>query len=207
MREEETIGALILAAGQSRRMGAFKPLLPLRGQTVIENTVMSALTGGCASVTVVTGCRAAEVEAVLYRRFGGSVRCVRNPAYAATDMLRSAQIGVKALTACGAFFLLPGDMPAVTGDTFARLRQARGDDRPAVVFPTLEGYRKHPPLIDARLIPDILAFDGEGGLRALWQRYEGQIRSVPVDDAGVWVDLDTPEDYEKCRDRYEDKEG
>ena len=198
LRKETAIHALVLAAGRSRRMGDFKPLLPLRGRTLIENSVGSALSGGAETVTVVTGCRADEVERVLARAFGERVRFVRNDAYAETDMLRSAQLGAAALPACGAFFLLPGDMPVVSPETFAKLRAAYAREPAPLVFPTLDGRRKHPPLIDARLIPAILAFDGEGGLRELWRRYEGELRTVPVDDAGVRIDVDTPRDYETC---------
>ena len=204
LRERETIRALILAAGLSRRMGEFKPLLPLRGRTVVENTVESVLSGGAETAVVVTGHRADEVESVLSRSFVGRVQCVRNPRFAETDMLASVRIGVSALPPCGAFFLLPGDMPVVSAGTFAKLLDIWARERPAVVFPTLGGWRKHPPLIDARLIPEILAFDGEDGLRGLWKRYENDILTVPVDDGGVWVDLDTPEDYEKCKKTYED---
>lgn len=199
----ETIHALILAAGQSRRMGQFKPLLPLRGRTLIENSVGSALSGGAETAVVVTGCRGDEVEDVLARAFGTRVRFARNPDYAATDMMRSIQIGAAALPACDAFFLLPGDMPAVEAGTFAALLAAREREPHPVIFPTLGGYRKHPPLIDAALLPAILAFDGEGGLRELWKRYENDILTVPVEDGGVWVDLDTPADYQRCREIYE----
>ena len=208
LRKETTIRALVLAAGRSRRMGEFKPLLPLRGRTLIENSVGSALSGGAETVTVVTGCRADEVERVLARAFGERVRFVRNDAYAETDMLRSAQLGAAALPACDAFFLLPGDMPLVARETYAALLAAYARQPAPVIFPTLDGRRRHPPLIDARLIPAILAFDGEGGLRALWRRYEGELRAVPVDDAGVRVDVDTPRDYETCRRTCEEhKEG
>jgi CTP:molybdopterin cytidylyltransferase MocA len=200
------IGALVLAAGLSRRMEAFKPLLTLRGKTLIENAVDSALAGGAEQVTVVVGFRGAELEALLKDRYGRRVTVVWNRDFAATDMLRSVQIGCGALPPCDAFFLLPGDMPAVEPDTFRRLLAAREADRPTIVFPTLEGYRKHPPLIDARLIPDILAFRGEGGLRQLWKQQEALIRTVPVEDPGVWMDLDTQADYRACQAHYEAKE-
>ena len=199
MQGRETICALILAAGLSRRMGDFKPLLPLRGKTLIENSVESVLSGGAETVTVVTGYRADEVENVLRRSFGERVNFARNPDYASTDMMRSIQIGAAALPDCGAFFLLPGDMPVVAAGTFNQLLAAREREKAPVVFPTLDGYRKHPPLIDARLIPTIRTFDGDGGLRELWKRYENDILTVPVDDAGVWVDLDTPADYQECK--------
>lgn len=203
MQERGIICALILAAGLSRRMGEFKPLLPLRGAALIENSVGSALAGGAETAVVVTGCRADEVEDVLRRAFGERVRFARNPDYAATDMLRSVQLGVAALPACEAFFLLPGDMPAVAAGTYAKLLAAREREAAPVIFPALDGRRAHPPLIDARLIPAILAYDGGGGLRGLWKRYEGELRTVPVDDAGVWLDLDTPADYQKCKNLYD----
>ena len=203
MHKRGRVHALVLAAGQSRRMGEFKPLLPLRGRTLIENSVGSVLSGGAETAAVVTGHRADEVEDVLRRAFGDRVRFVRNPDYASTDMLRSIQLGAAALPACEAFFLLPGDMPVVAESTYDKLLAAREREAACVIFPALRGHRKHPPLIDARLIPAILAFDGDGGLRGLWERYEDDIRAVPVDDAGVWVDLDTPADYRKCRQIYE----
>ena len=205
LRGRETIRALVLAAGLSRRMGEFKPLLPLRGKTLIENSVGSALSGGAETAVVVTGCRADEVEAVLRRAFGGRVAFVRNPDFAATDMLRSVRLGASALPACDAFFLLPGDMPVVAKGTFDKLLAAREGEKAPVIFPTLGGCRRHPPLIDARLIPAIRAFDGADGLRGLWRRYEKDVLTVPVDDEGVALDLDTPDDYETCKQTYEEQ--
>lgn len=202
LRQDETICALVLAAGLSSRMGEFKPLLPLRGKALIENAVESVLQGGAETVVVVTGYRGGEVEAAL-AHYGSRVRFTRNPDYARTDMLRSIQLGVRALPPCGAFYLLPGDMPVVRQSTFERLREARNREHMSVVFPTLDGYRKHPPLIDARMIFEIAAFHGEGGLRELWKQHEAEIVTVPVDDQGVWVDLDTPDDYRQCKETYE----
>lgn len=184
-------------------MGDFKPLLPLRGRTLIENSVGSVLSGGAETAVVVTGYRGDEVESVLRRAFGERVRFVRNPDYASTDMLHSVRLGAATLPVCEAFFLLPGDMPAVAKDTYDKLLAAREREAASVIFPTLDGRRAHPPLIDAQLIPEILAFDGGGGLRGLWERHEGELLAAPVDDAGVRVDVDTPEDYERCRKRYE----
>ena len=205
-QSRETILALVLAAGSSRRMGDFKPLLPFRGRTLIENSVESVLSGGAESAVVVTGYRAADVEQTIFRAFEGRVQFVRNEAYAKTDMKRSIQLGVSAMPKCGAFFLLPGDMPLISQDTFRRLLLERARYPAPVIFPTLEGRRRHPPLIDARVIPSILAFDREGGLRELWKQYESEIISVPVDDVGVCIDVDTPDDYEKVL-RMDDSNG
>ncbi|MCD7880664.1 MAG: nucleotidyltransferase family protein [Clostridiales bacterium] len=201
------LAGLVMAAGLSSRMGAFKPLLPLGKDTVIERTVDSLLTGGADSVTVVTGYRGDEVEAVLSRRFGGRVGFAHNGDYASTDMLQSVRLGCGALPPCDAFFLLPGDMPAVGEDTFRLLVRAWGETPDRVIFPTLNGRRKHPPLIPAAFLPEIVSFHGEGGLRALWGQMDGRLRTVPADDPGTGLDLDTPEDYQTCLALLKERRG
>jgi len=109
----------------------------------------------------------------------------------ATLMLTSIKYGLRSMPHCKAFFLLPGDMPVVKKNTFLKLLKARPDNHPSVLFPTLGGYRKHPPLIDYRFRDIIMQFEGEGGLRQLWKQQEESIIHVPVDDDGVWMDLDT----------------
>ena len=209
MREESNvrrrIGGLILAAGLSSRMGEFKPLLPLRGRTLIENTVDSMLVCGVSPVTVVLGYCGQEVEKLLRSRYlGDALTLTCNDGYAATDMLVSVKLGLAAMPPCGAFFLLPGDMPVVAKETFLAVYRAMPEDAPAIVFPTLEGYRKHPPLIDSRFIPDILRYDGTEGLRGFWKLHEDKIVTVPVDDAGCRTDLDTFEQYSRCVQRYQE---
>lgn len=200
----ETICGLILAAGLSTRMGEFKPLMPLRGKALIENTIDSVFSSGASQVVVVTGYRADELEPLLAEKYGSRVILTRNPDYATTDMLHSIRTGCRVMPECGAFFLLPGDMPLVQERTFRKILEQR-DGSLSVIFPTLDGFRKHPPLVDYRLIPEILAFGGDGGLRQFWKEREAIIRTVSVDDAGVWVDLDTREDYKKCKEQYEKK--
>jgi CTP:molybdopterin cytidylyltransferase MocA len=202
-RKQQKICGLILAAGLSSRMEDFKPLMSLNGRTLIENAVSSVLDGGARSVVVVTGYRGIELKALLQSCYGDQVIIAENHNYAMTDMMHSIKIGCQALPSCDAFFLLPGDMPLVGQSTFHKLLVARPKEKVSVVFPTLGGYRKHPVLIDVRLIPDILAFEDNGGLRQLWKKHEELIRTVPVEDKGVWIDLDTQNDYQVCKLAYE----
>ena len=185
-------------------MQAFKPLMPLRGKTLIENTIDSILSTGAQKVVVVTGYRAEELEQLLQERYAERVIIARNADYATTDMLCSVRIGCEKMPECDAFFLLPGDMPVVREHTFRTIMAQRTSES-GVIFPTLDGYRKHPPLVDSSLVPAILGYQGEGGLRGLWNQLESIIQTVPVDDIGVWTDLDTREDYEKCKEQYEKK--
>lgn len=202
LRKKQKICGLILSAGLSTRMGDFKPFLTLKSITIIENTINSVLNGGAHSVVVVTGYRGDEVKALLQSRYGEQVIIAENSDYANTDMLHSIKVGCKALPPCDAFFLLPGDMPFVRKSTFSKLLSARPIERISVVFPTLHGFRKHPPLVDTRLIPDIIAFQEKGGLRQLWKQHDEWVLSIPVEDEGIWIDLDTQEDYKECRLTY-----
>ena len=193
------LNAVVPAAGLSRRMGAFKPLLPLGRGTVIRSTLLSLLAGGAETVVLVTGYRAEELEAHAAEIRPGRVIFVRNPDYARSDMLRSVQLGCRALPPCDAFFLLPGDMPAVAPATMLALGEAFSAGGASIVFPVTEGHRRHPPLISAALLPEILSFQGDGGLRTLWRRHESDILAVPVEDPGAAADLDTPGDYERLK--------
>lgn len=194
---------VVLAAGLSTRMGAFKPLVPLCGKPLIQNSIDHMLSGGATTVVVVVGFHATEMEALLSSAYGPEVQVVYNPQFATRDMMYSIQVGCAHLPPCDAFFLLPGDMPVIQPATFRLLIDAWRRRPGGVIFPTLEGYRKHPPLIASALVPAIRSFQGNGGLRQFWAETDAELRNVAVDDQGVWVDVDTPEDYRGCRNRYE----
>ena len=189
---------IVLAAGLSSRMNAFKPLLKLQGKTIIEHSVESMFSGGTKQVVVVVGYRADEVERVLREKYDPSrLVVIHNPKYAQTDMLTSIKIGISALESCDAFYLLPGDMPAIQPSTFLAVKAVMEKTNAVVAFPTLDGYRKHPPLISWQCIARILAFEGEGGLRQVWKELVNEIVTVPVEDGGCLLDADTPLDYQQ----------
>jgi CTP:molybdopterin cytidylyltransferase MocA len=196
MFENHSVNGLILAAGLSSRMGDFKPLMPFKGKTIIESTIDSMLTAGVNQIVVVLGYRGKDIESVLHKHYGTEIISTYNSHYETTDMLSSIKCGLKAMPDCTSFFLLPGDMPFVKKDTFLKLFNAKPPGIPSIVFPTLTGHRKHPPLIDSYFLNTILQFQEEGGLRMLWNHLKDSIIYVPVEDEGVWIDLDTRKDYE-----------
>ena len=179
-------GAVILAAGFSSRMGAFKPLMDLGGTTVLERCVRLFRDAGIESPLVVTGHRAAEVRAEAARL---GVPTVHNAGYE-DGMFSSVRTAVSCLSGLDAFFLLPVDIPLIRPATVTALLDA-WDGR--VSYPLFQGERGHPPLIPCELVPGILAHDGRGGLQGL---LEGQpALDVPVWDRGVLLDADTPDDF------------
>lgn len=192
---DSNLNGLILAAGLSRRMGEFKPLLPLGKKTILETTIDSMLPH-VERIVVVLGYRAEEIEARLAHYPKDRLILVRNPEYETADMLTSIKCGLREMPPCQAFYLLPGDMPNIDSLTFKRLKENALPEK-SVIFPTIDGYRKHPPLIHYELIGDILNFSEDGGLRQLWKRLDAPILEIPVNDPGCSIDLDTPEQYHR----------
>lgn len=189
---------LILAAGMSNRMQTYKPLLMLHGKTMIEHSIDSMYAGGAEKVIVVTGYRKEEVESLLQRKYSSErLELICNYEYETSQMLDSIRIGVGRMKGCQAFYLLPGDMPAVGRQTYIGLRHQMAKSGARVVFPAIDGYRKHPPLISIDCIPRILQFEGQGGLRELWRKMENEIEYFSVSDLGCTMDADTPEDFKK----------
>lgn len=191
------VNGVIVAAGMSRRMGEFKPLLMIHNKTMIEQSIDSMLASGVKQITLVLGYRAEEIEKVLKSAgyTNKQVNIVYNREYENTEMIDSIKIGVKNLKKCDAFYLLPGDMPAISVSTFLKVRKSMEENKCRIVFPTIEGYRKHPPLISYQCVEEILCFSQEGGLRELWRTMESDILTVPVDDKGCSMDVDTKPQY------------
>ncbi|MFZ5587355.1 MAG: DVU_1551 family NTP transferase [Thermodesulfobacteriota bacterium] len=189
---------LILAAGFSRRMGRFKPLLELGGASPLARAVNLMRAAGADPVLVVSGHQA---EALRPPLAGLGAAEVHNPAYA-QDMYTSVRAGAAALPGgIDAFFLLPVDIPLVRPSSLLALAEAFAQKRPAAAYPDFLGVAGHPPLIAAGLIPEILAWEGRGGLRGLLAGHADRAVWVPVCDQGVLLDMDTPEAYAALRAR------
>jgi molybdenum cofactor cytidylyltransferase len=192
------IAAIILAGGFSKRMGRFKPLLPLGDRRSIERVVGLFQDTGIATIMAVLGHRGAEIRRTVV---SSDVVWVANPNYA-EGMFTSVAAGVRALPeSCRAFFIHPADIPLVRWQTVRRLLDAMGGQSVSVIYPTFDGRRGHPTLISACLVPQILKWPGTGGLRSLLQRHVDRSIELPVADEAVLLDLDTPEDYSRMQAR------
>lgn len=191
------LAAVVLAAGCSTRMEAFKPLLPFGSGTVIERVIAAVRGAGVEILRVVVGWQSELLVPVLERH---GAPWVRNDRFD-QGMYGSIQAGVGTLPAgVEAFFLIPGDMPLVRRGTLARLA-AEWDRQPeGILHPCAEGRRGHPPLIGRAYIPEILREAPPGGLRTLLARHADEARNVECGDPGILTDLDTQEQYREALD-------
>lgn len=184
--------ALVLAAGQSRRMGTRNKLLVLTGgRPLVRKVVDAARASTCDSVIVVTGHEADKVEAALE---GAGARTVYCADYA-SGLSASLRHGVGALPDdCDAVVVCLGDMPGVTAAHIdALIRAFDPKDGCAVCVPTHNGKRGNPVLWDRRFFAELAAVRGDVGARHLIGEHAHWVCEVAMDDAGVLMDVDTPE--------------
>jgi CTP:molybdopterin cytidylyltransferase MocA len=188
------LSAIILAAGFSSRLGAFKPLLPLGEKTVLERVLSLYRAAEISDIAVVTGYRAEELTPLIE---GFGARALFNPDYA-QGMFSSVVTGVSGLPpSCAGFFLHPVDIPLVRYETLIALQQAFQQGTSSVYYPAFQHVRGHPPLISAVHIEAIQSWHGSGGLRVFLREHPDDALDVAVEDPFILQDMDTPEDYER----------
>ena len=194
------VTAIVLAAGESRRMGRLKPLLSFGRRSVIETVVTSLQACPIDEILVVTGHRGAEIAAALN---SSGARIVPNPDFD-EGMLSSIRQGVAAADPRSEWLLLAlGDQPTVPAEVVRRLLDAGIAGGPGAYIPLYGERRGHPILLHASLRQEIGALPAEGGLRELWRQRPESVHHVPVHHEAVLQDMDTPEDYERLRPREE----
>lgn len=194
------VAAVVLAAGASTRMGEPKPLVTLGGRTMLA-TVLDAVAGSSVDETVVV--LGAEADRVRRAVSMNGVQVVENPRFA-EGMSSSLRAGVAALSpTTDAFFVVLADAPFVRSSTFDALQAARERTGARIALPTYRGARGNPVLIDRSLADEVERITGDRGCRELRFRHPTEVVEVPVDDPGVLVDVDTPEEAARVRQALE----
>ena len=189
--------AILLAAGESSRMGQLKALLPWRGQTLLEHQVSTLLQGGADRVVVVLGHRADDLRPMLEGLEG--VDWVHNPDYlqGKTTSIKAGLFTVDPQVA-GEILLLNVDQPRSSAD-IARILDTHRATGHAVTIPTCGGKGGHPIVLSAELLEELLSIDEESqGVKAVVQRRPESVNRVPLENPEILLDLNTPEQYRQA---------
>lgn len=184
------VAAILLAAGRSRRMGAFKPLLPFGNKTVIESCVDYLREGGVTNVVVVLGHRANEIRDLVK-----NVTIAINPD-PDSEMAASVVAGIRAINDDAKCVLIAlADHPAVPSTVVSKLID-EWQHGARVVIPTWQNRGGHPVLIDLSFKPELTNLDRTaGGLRTLLKTHASEVKRLAVDSPFVARDMDTWDDY------------
>ncbi len=195
----EPIAAVILAAGESRRMGRPKQLLPWGGTTILGQTIAQVQAAGFDQILLVSGACREDVEAIAREL---AIPTLYNPDYARWDLLVSLQLAVRELqrtTRPAGVLVMLGDLPfippGIMEAVVAAFRQGRG----TIVAPNFRGHRGHPVLFGAAVFSDLLDLPPTARPRDLLDLKTDEVADLPVDDPVILRDIDTPEAYERWR--------
>jgi len=183
------ISACILAAGFSRRMGRPKPLLPIGGDTFLYKIVKTIERAGIGKIGVV-------ISSPIIKEAHGDLDVVwiYNPEPQAGP-LRSFQLFLREFNESEGAFMVPVDHPLVTRETFSKLMHAFTPDK--IFVPVHRGKRGHPPLFGRRFYEDLLEAPLDEGARYVIHKRKESVVEVEVDDGGILININTPEDLKK----------
>jgi molybdenum cofactor cytidylyltransferase len=176
-------------------MGRLKQLLSLGNKTVIRHCLDTILLSGIKDIIVVAGERADEMINVLE---GLPVKVARNP-YLESDMAESVRIGLGEVnTGSSGVLVCLSDHPLVKAETLLTLIHIHREDPERVIVPMFSGRRGHPTLFPRPVIGEIR---DAPTLRDIVYRIPERMRVVEVQDEGVVLDMDTPEDYRRIMEK------
>jgi molybdenum cofactor cytidylyltransferase len=196
------ISAIVLAAGESSRMGRPKQMLAWRGKTLLRHVLDSLIDSDADEIVLVLGY---EAEAIRNSLTDLQIKIVINPDYK-LGMASSLRAGLLAIDpGSEAFLVLLADQPGIGPEIVNRLirgfRQA--DPRRGIVRPVYRGRQGHPVLIGAQYLQEALQLKGDVGARQILIDHPDDILEIDVDQDAILEDIDTPDEYR----RYTKREG
>ncbi len=195
------VAGIILAAGESRRMGRDKALLPLGRETFLTHLI-ETLPGEVSPLVVVLGHHADEIESRI--RPGRNVPILRNPDYP-LGQLSSLKVALRFLQKeplAGALVCLV-DHPAISQTVIRQMLERFRKISPGIVIPTFQGRRGHPVLFAASLFAELLDAPMEAGARFVVSAHANEVELVETGEEGILLDVDLPADYETLLKRWE----
>jgi molybdenum cofactor cytidylyltransferase len=193
--------AIILAAGESRRMGQPKQLLPFGGKTMLECVIDAFRSPRVDEIRVVLGYKADEIAKKIGSQAGTPVppeiKIVRNERYQ-QGMFTSMQAGLRKLPKKTKIVMIAVcDQPRLKRETVETLIEKFDTERHRILIPSYNGRQGHPPLLRAAYAKEILAMDESMTLKHFYGKHADDITRLVVEDEGVLIDIDDRETYER----------
>ena len=187
------VSAILLAAGQSKRMGEPKQLMPFGQSTILEQATDNLLNSAVDEVIVVLGYRAEEMKKTIAAK---PVKIVINPNYQ-QGMSTSITAGLNLIDSqAQAVMLALGDQPSVNSQIINRLIEEFYHHDKGIVLPTYHGKRGHPTIFAIKYKPELLKLTGDVGAREIIKDHPQDILEVVADSESVISDIDTKSDYQ-----------
>jgi molybdenum cofactor cytidylyltransferase len=189
------VSAILLAAGESQRMGRPKQLLPFGSSTILGKTMDNLLSSRADEVIVVLGTRAGAMKQVIA---GRQVKVVVNPDYR-KGMSASLIAGLERVDSKAQWVMVAlADQPLIDKDTYNRLIEgALGCDM-GIILPTYRSKRGNPVIFSIKYKDELLGLEGDLGGREILRKHPDDILEVAVGSEGVTIDINNLDDYYSC---------
>ncbi len=188
------IVAIILAAGESKRMGYPKMLLPLNGKTMLGNVIGNIEGSEINNIIVVLG---AEKTAILDVVCKTSAKSCYNDNYK-DGMLSSVKCGFRNIPSdSDAVLVFQGDQPLILPNVINEVIVAHRSSDKGIVIPVYRNKRGHPLLICKQYFAEIEGLDNSEGLRSLAIKFSDDVLEIETNSPGILRDFDTFEEYKK----------
>jgi len=193
-KKNSGVVAVVLAAGMSRRMGTPKQLLRIAGKTVLEHTLGTLRKSAVDEIVLVLGFASDAVQKEISTE---DIKIVCNEDYQ-QGMGTSLRAGVAAVDPdAKAALIVLGDQPFVLTATLNQLIDCHRTTKAHVVIPMYRGFRGNPVLLDCSIFPELRELSGDVGCRAIFGSHTENIHKLEVNDAGILLDIDSRDDFEK----------
>lgn len=193
------ISAIILAAGESKRMGSPKMLLDFGGITMLETVIRNVKASAVDDIIVVTGAFHNEIERIVEN---AGVRNCHNSIYK-EGMLSSVQCGFRNLPEnCEAALVFQGDQPLISSAVADMVINVFRRREKGIVVPVFQKKRGHPLLVARKYFEEIAKLDPDKGLRSLSEIFSGDVEEVTVEEAGIIRDFDTFDQYNEAINKF-----
>jgi molybdenum cofactor cytidylyltransferase len=196
---DRMVSCIILAAGESKRFGSPKALVMVKETTLIENLQTKILSTSVGEIIIVLGANCEKIEPFVLKHT--KVKVVYNKDYI-LGQTSSFKTGLKTLSpSCRAVFLQPIDFPFTEADTFELLITQSKNSKAEILIPTYQNLKGHPPLFSSTLKSEFLNLSDETGLNNVSRQHSDQTKLIPVDDKGIILTFNTPEEFMKIKSR------
>ncbi|MGE7902980.1 nucleotidyltransferase family protein [Peribacillus sp. NPDC094092] len=194
------IGAIILAAGMSIRMGEPKLLLPLRGQPLFRHVIDSILGSSMHPIYLVAGNYIEEIRQ--HSEDYPELKIIHNPNFA-DGMSTSLKLGVQSIKEhVDAVMIFLADQPLISLDVIQALLEKYiecKDEGVRIVRPKYKGELGHPILVDSLILKEFHSIEGDQGGKSIIKKYDAVTETVSFDNSMWGFDIDTPEDFLKVK--------
>ncbi len=188
------ISAIILAAGESKRMGEPKMLLPWGKISVLGQVISTFQQAGIDDILVITGGAHEQVEQIVNQY---KARSIFNNQFASGEMLSSLQLGLEAQSSqVQATLIGLGDQPQVQAGTVRLICRTFQEQKSRLIVPSFQRRRGHPWLVERSLWNELVELKSPRSPRDFLNEHADEIEYVEVDTSTILADLDTPQDYQ-----------